>query len=131
MLITTWNLSSEAGGRWSELLTNTGRNLCRHPGRQAPSPCPKSGGVNRFRAIDMEVGALFCNQCFSKKNGDGLAALGWLTDSTFAKTLDMLAQYLDAKPTKQGHALDWDSVIGAGSKMRQRQPATFWKPLPK
>ena len=27
----------------------------------------------------------------------------------------MLAEYLDAKPTEQGHALNWDSVIGLGS----------------
>ena len=25
--------------------------------------------------IDGEAGALFCNQCFAEKNGDGLAAL--------------------------------------------------------
>ncbi len=39
--------------------------------------CPKCGGTDRFRALDdfRETGAVYCNQCFSTNNGDGIAAV--------------------------------------------------------
>ena len=107
-------LKQMATGRWLEILASLGGiSVELLDGRH--HPCPKCGGVNRFRLIDVEVGALFCNQCFAEKNGDGLAAMQWLTGQTFPETVDLLAEYLDAKPTEQGHALDWDSIIGAGN----------------
>ena len=117
-------LKQQAAGRWPELLANIGglqSEFLHFDNREGP--CPRCGGNTRFRGLDEETGALFCSHCFSKKNGDGLAALGWLTDSTFAKTLDMLAQYFDAKPTEQGgHALDWTSTIGAGGHTGNGKP---------
>ena len=56
--------------------------------------CPKCGGVDRFRLIDHEAGACYCNQCFSKGNGDGFAALQWLLGKTFPEVLRDVAEYL-------------------------------------
>jgi hypothetical protein len=44
--------------------------------------------------IDMEAGALFCNQCFAKGNGDGVAALQWLTGLDFKATVAQLTDHL-------------------------------------
>lgn len=54
-------------------------------------PCPKCGGKDRFRMIDREDGALLCNQCFDTKNGDGIAAVMWLTGLTFPEACERLA----------------------------------------
>ncbi len=59
-------------------------------------PCPKCGGTDRFRALDdvEETGAVYCNQCFSKGNGDGIAAVQWLNDWTIPQTLEAIANHL-------------------------------------
>ena len=109
-------LKSQANGRWLEILANIGglqSEFLHFDNREGP--CPRCGGNTRFRGLDEETGALFCSHCFNKKNGDGISALEWLTGKSFSEALDMLAEYLDAKPTEQGHALNWDSVIGLGS----------------
>lgn len=86
-------LKQQAASRWPEILTEVGG--CPAGILDGNNhPCPKCGGVDRFRMIDREVGALFCNQCFNKKNGDGLAALAWLRDWDFATTKKELAKYL-------------------------------------
>ncbi len=59
-------------------------------------PCPKCGGTDRFRLIDPDAGALFCNQCFSEKNGDGFAAVQWLLDCDFPTAVEKVADYLGA-----------------------------------
>ena len=69
-------------------------------------PCPKCGGMDRFRMIEAAAGALFCNQCFNKGNGDGIAALKWLRGGTFPETVNALAEYLGQssdQPSKPAH----------------------------
>jgi len=71
-----------ATGRWPEILSRVGRvNAQLLDGKN--HPCPKCGGKDRFRLLNREAGALFCNQCFNRKNGDGLAAIGWLRGVEF------------------------------------------------
>ncbi len=79
-----------ASGRWPELLCSLG-GLGGDLLDGSHHPCPKCGGTDRFRAIDIEAGALFCNQCFNGKNGDGIAALQWLQGWPFKETLDKVA----------------------------------------
>jgi hypothetical protein len=82
-----------ASDRWLEILARLGGiepELL--DGRH--HPCPKCGGTDRFRIIDAQAGALFCNQCFDRGNGDGIAALQWLCGWDFTTTLDALADYL-------------------------------------
>jgi P4 family phage/plasmid primase-like protien len=67
-------------------------------------PCPKCGGDDRFRLIDADAGACYCNQCFSEKNGDGLAAIQWFTGWPFPEALKKVAEFLGleletSKPT--------------------------------
>ncbi len=57
-------------------------------------PCPKCGGKDRFRLIDREAGAVLCNQCFSKNNGDFFAAVQWAQNVSFPQALAMIGDYL-------------------------------------
>ncbi len=84
------DLKGRATGRWLELLSRTGVvSLESLDGKN--HPCPKCGGLDRFRMIDESDGALFCNQCFKIGNGDGIAAVGWLTEKDFPDTIKWLA----------------------------------------
>lgn len=57
-------------------------------------PCPRCGGSDRFRMIDRGRGAVFCNQCFDKRNGDFIAAVMWMKDCSFPQALERTGQYL-------------------------------------
>ena len=88
-------LKSVARGRWPEILTALGGvDAQLLDGKH--HPCPRCGGRDRFRAIDPETGACFCNACLRTRNGDGISALQWLRQWTFPEALDALAEYLGA-----------------------------------
>jgi len=98
--MTAEQIKEAAAGRWPEILSqlggiDTGLLDGRH------HPCPKCGGRDRFRALDSEAGALFCNRCFSSGNGDGLAALQWLNGWDFQETLREVADYLGLRCEQQ------------------------------
>lgn len=57
-------------------------------------PCPRCGGTDRFRMIGAETGAVFCNQCFSKGNGDFLSAIQWMRECSFGEAIQWAATYL-------------------------------------
>ena len=82
-----------AAGKWPEILSSLG-GISAEILDGKHHPCPKCNGTDRFRMIDEERGALFCNQCFNKKNPDGIAALQWLNDEDFRATLKRLADHL-------------------------------------
>ena len=92
-------LKALARGRWLEIFATIAGVQLDPSAQRSHGPCPKCGGTDRFRAIDLDNGALFCNQCFSSKNGDGIAALTWLTGRPFKEILDTLCEYLGARPT--------------------------------
>ena len=75
-------------GRWPELLETLG-GVPRESLDGEHHPCPMCGcGTDRFRLIDEAAGAIYCNQCFKEKNGDGLAALMRLNNWSFPQTID-------------------------------------------
>ena len=95
-------IKDSATGRWGEILTALGGLSQEHlSGKHGP--CPRCGGKDRFRTLDINEGALFCNQCFSEKNGDGLAALQWLKDWEFNEAVKAVADFLgiEYKPGKK------------------------------
>lgn len=82
-----------AAGRWPDILCRIGGLPCELlDGKH--HPCPKCGGADRFRMIDRDAGALFCNGCFSKGNGDGIAAVMWLTGLPFVDAVARIADEL-------------------------------------
>ena len=69
-------------------------------------PCPKCGGGDRFRAFKdcSTTGAVICNQCFSKENGDGFSTLAWLQGvdlkTGFLDVVGQVANFLGMAPVK-------------------------------
>ena len=96
-------VKSAANGRWTVILPPvTGIDAAVLDEKK--HPCPKCGGTDRFRCLDAETGALFCNQCFNTKNGDGFAAIQWLTGWTFPEALQAVAESLNLSGSRNGHA---------------------------
>ncbi len=96
-------VKAAARGRWPEILTTVGGfDPAILDGQH--HPCPKCGGNDRFRMISEDDGAVFCNQCFSEKNGDGIAAIQWNLGIPFpdakAKLMDHL--HIESNPATDG-----------------------------
>lgn len=100
-----------ASGRWVEILSSLGGVSADILDGRA-HPCPKHclygnksgetpGGNDRFRAIEIDKGALLCNCCFREKNGDGFAALQWLTGKGFGEVLESVAKHCGVKAEKK------------------------------
>lgn len=85
-----------ARGRWPELLATLG-GISPELLDGKHHPCPLCGGTDRFRLIDRDAGALYCNACFNRENGDGLAALCWLTHCGLSTVVHRLADHLNVK----------------------------------
>ncbi len=94
-----------ANGRWIEILESVcGMDSSILDGRH--HPCPRCGGKDRFRALDINSGALICNQCFNQKNGDGFAAIMWLRDCDFSTAVKLAGEYLHVGNGKPSQASD-------------------------
>lgn len=82
-----------ATGRWRELISRIcGLDVQYLDGFH--HPCPRCGGVDRFRMIDADQGAVYCNQCFNRDNGDGIATVMWLTGLSFTEAAGRIADEL-------------------------------------
>lgn len=91
-------LKSLAKGRWLDIFATIAGQRFDSSIERRHGPCPMCGGTDRFRAVDLDNGALYCNQCFAAKNGDGLAALSWLTGRPFKDVVDSLCEFLGETP---------------------------------
>jgi putative DNA primase/helicase len=112
-----------ASGRWIDVLEAVGgieRNLL--DGRH--HPCPKCGGTDRFRMTNTEDGAVYCNQCFSEKNGDGLAAIQWMLDGNFPMACRRVGEYLGV--SGNGHINGHRDIV-ADIARRKSVPLKSWK----
>ena len=113
-------IKQAATGRWPEILQNLGG---------CPSElldgkhhaCPQCGGKDRFRLLDEATGAVFCNQCFNKENGDGLAALSWLRGWGFSQTVAEVMNYLAIN----GKSNDEGRVGGDGGPCTNKSAKTY------
>jgi 5S rRNA maturation endonuclease (ribonuclease M5) len=103
MTIQTEDLKRRAAGRWVQMLQSVGGLSAMQLNPKIHGPCPRCGGTDRFRAMDdvTESGGLYCNQCFSKNNGDGLAAVQWLLGCTFNEAKRLVADAIG--PASNGH----------------------------
>lgn len=115
-------------GRWLDILSRCGVPRDLLDGKN--HPCPKCGGTDRFRLLDEHDGAVFCNQCFNKSNGDGIAAVMWLTGCSFPDAVRAIED--DLGLGRREHKPDlidemaWRKRVGAdafrdfGSNLAQR-----------
>jgi hypothetical protein len=101
-------VKTAARGRWGELLNLFASIPADYlDGRH--HDCPLCGqGTDRFRALDDfdETGAVFCNRCHDRKNGDGFAAIAKATGKPFPEVLADVGEYLGVqpRPSKNGDA---------------------------
>ena len=113
-------IKNAARGQWVGILSHFGFDKSILDGRH--HPCPKCGGKDRFRLIDAEAGAVFCNQCFSEKNGDGISAVQWFTNSSFQMTTQQISKYLGLNSeNRDGH----ESIVEQVSKRKNIPLAVF------
>lgn len=116
----TESVRQAAAGRWREVLTSVA-GLSEEILDGQHHPCPKCGGDDRFRLIDEAAGAVLCNQCFDKKNGDGFAAVAWSRGVKFPEAVRQVADWLGVAPSKGGDAdpakdlrwIPWSSKLAA------------------
>ena len=101
-------VKTAARGRWGELLNLFASIPADYlDGRH--HDCPLCGqGTDRFRALDDfgETGAVYCNKCHDRKNGDGFAAIAKATGKPFPEVLADVGEYLGVqpRPSKNGDA---------------------------
>lgn len=140
--IDTERIKEAARGRWAEILTTLG-GIPRESLDGRHHPCPKCGGTDRFRMIDAEAGALFCNHCFDANNGDGFAALQWATGQPFPAVVRMVADHVGAgmgngngngnghhKPNgKQAQTYATSAEARAVYVKQLGEPTTWWEYL--
>lgn len=91
-------IKAAAAGRWVDFLVSLGIPIESLDGNH--HPCPKCGGNDRFRLIDAKAGAVLCNQCFSGRNGDGLAAAQWFLGCSFPEATGRVAEYYGLDSTE-------------------------------
>jgi hypothetical protein len=111
------DVKRKATGRWREILVAAGIPDELLDGKHHPCPrCPERG-KDRFRLIDLERGAVLCNQCFKEKNGDGLAAVHWIRDCSFPEALAWTAQYLGLESSNEPSRLDIVAEVAQAKQM--------------
>ena len=109
-------LKGQAAGRWRELLSTLG-GVSADILDGKNHPCPRCGGTDRFRMIDVAAGAFLQTNASIKANGDGIAALQWLRGGTFPETVNALAEHL-------GQSSQRSSPPAGNSKPRISSPPT-------
>jgi hypothetical protein len=92
------DVKAAASGRWLEILTSVA-GIPAEALDGKGHPCPKCGGTDRFSFIDNTAGAVLCRKCFSKQNGDGLAAVAWMCGCDFPYAIKKVAGFLGLSPT--------------------------------
>lgn len=90
-------------GEWVRIIAEIGRIA---PGLLdgKKHACPKCGGNTRFRMVDPDDGAVICSHCFQVNNGDGFAAIMWLTDCTFPEAIRKVSELVQP-PTQPAKAV--------------------------
>jgi hypothetical protein len=110
-------LRGAAASRWPEIISHLGGiDLQLLDGKH--HPCPRCGGIDRFRLLDPKAGAVICNQCFKRGNGDGLAALRWLQGWDFPTTLRHVAHYLGLNGHSCDHHRNDDPIVAIAREKR-------------
>jgi len=97
-------IKQAAVGRWADIIpATTGLSADVLDGKG--HACPMCGdGTDRFSAFGnfKETGGVLCRKCHNgdtnPKSGDGIAAVQWLTGSTFVDALRLIAEYVGVSP---------------------------------
>lgn len=93
-------VKARAIGSWSRILNEVAGIPDDHLSTNH-GPCPKCGGVDRWRCFDnfQETGGAICNQC-ADGMGDGFAVIQWYLGVDFPTAVQMVAERLGMTATK-------------------------------
>ena len=86
-------LKGQVAGRWPELLSTLG-GVAADILDGKNHPCPKCGGKDRFRMIDVAAGALFLQPMLPSGQRRRHRRAQWLRGGTFPETVNALAEHL-------------------------------------
>ncbi len=94
-----------ASGRWPDIIARLGGVGPAILDGQHHA-CPRCGGTDRFRAFDdfAQTGGVYCNQCHSDENGDGISTVRWLCGMDFPGALRAVAGDLGIAASANGNA---------------------------
>lgn len=108
-----------ANGQWSRILTSAGMPADLLDGRG--HPCPRCGGEDRFCAFKdvEETGGVMCRRCFPKENGDGLAAMQWLTGWSFPEALRFVAEQVGIQPVTGATTRQEVDIVAAVARAKR------------
>lgn len=113
-----------AKGQWKDILPAiAGIDSQLLDGRHHPCPkCSVSETDDRFSMMREDEGALLCRKCFDTRNGDGFAAIQWLTGCSFYQAVDLVAKHLNVELKSVGYEAYpdrgitwWDENTSAGA----------------
>lgn len=90
----------DSSGRWMDVLAGVA-GIPREHLDGHHHPCPKCGGKDRFRLIDEKAGAVLCNRCFDRNNGDGIAAVQWMLGLGFPEAITRICNFLGYEEPKK------------------------------
>ena len=90
--------------------------------------CPWCGGSDRFRLIDANALAVFCNQCLNEKCGDGFAAIMKHQRCTFPEAVKLVADYLNisskgTRKSTKAHATIEDAITSYRAWFVEKKPS--------
>ncbi|EAQ79727.1 DnaB-like helicase C-terminal domain-containing protein [Blastopirellula marina] len=105
MTIEVHDLKRAAAGSWTGILVSVAGIPASSLDRKH-HPCPLCGGTDRFRLLDIDSGAVICNQCHRTQNGDGIATVMKYRNVDFTEAKQLIADHLGmtdtpSKPTKR------------------------------
>lgn len=111
---------SAMAGRWLDLFESSG--ISRDVLNGKNHACPKCGGSDRFRVLDADKGALYCNHCLTKKN-DGFGSLLWALDLAtrdFGKVVTIAAEFAGvAKPSEPAKEKQRETIVADFCKLKE------------
>ena len=99
-------------GRWAEVFSTLGGCPSEYLDGKG-HPCPKCGqGTDRFSfpVKWQDEGGLLCRHCFNHDNGDGIAALQWLTGKSFPEVVRDLESFIGSGNGHVKNSLQTENV---------------------
>lgn len=121
------DVAAAAAGRWRAILLALCPGLRDSALNGYHQPCPKCGGVDRFRAFNDfdDRGGVYCNECFSTGNADGFSALQWWNGWKFSEALAAVADFLNLSPAPAMGGKPAPQNSKAAAKLPPQQGSEF------
>ena len=120
--IDIYRVRSAARGRWHSILPAlTGIDAALLDERN--HPCVRCGGTDRMRCLDINEGAIYCNQCHREGCGDGFSSVMWLIDVPFSEALQMVAECVGLAERNGPATRRTVQMVATAAPVKEKKPA--------